>query len=285
MAQQDHTNSSDAFLRVLSGLLRPLVRAMIARGLTAPVIYSLLKRVFVEVAEESFRLDDKPLTDSRVAMLTGVHRKDIRTIRAQEDGAPAEARRKSALLATVIGQWMSHPDYVDEAGAPIALPRTADNDASFDTLVRGLSKDVRPRTVLDELMHAGLIDARADMLHLRAEAVVGTATASDKEVFFGANVGDHLAAATENLLADSPAFFERSVFYNQMTPEAVDQIEATARTQSQTLLETLNRQSSALHRADANTGGPRQRYRLGIYFYRTTTKEADAPAPQELDET
>ncbi|WP_299152340.1 DUF6502 family protein [uncultured Tateyamaria sp.] len=272
-------------MRVLSGLLRPLVRAMIARGLTAPVIYSLLKRVFVEVAEESFRLDDKPLTDSRVAMLTGVHRKDIRTIRAQEDGAPAEARRKSALLATVIGQWMSHPDYVDEAGAPIALPRTADNDASFDTLVRGLSKDVRPRTVLDELMHAGLIDARADMLHLRAEAVVGTATASDKEVFFGANVGDHLAAATENLLADSPAFFERSVFYNQMTPEAVDQIEATARTQSQTLLETLNRQSSALHRADANTGGPRQRYRLGIYFYRTTTKEADAPAPQELDET
>ncbi|MEL6451186.1 MAG: DUF6502 family protein [Pseudomonadota bacterium] len=270
---------SDAFLRVLRGLLRPLVRTMIARGLTAPVIYGLLKRVFVEVAEDAFRLDDKPLTDSRIAMLTGVHRKDIRTIRAEGGGPPAEARRKSALLATVIGQWMSHPDYTDADGAPRPLPRSEGDGPSFDSLVMSLSKDVRPRTVLDELLHAGLVVAGADgLLRLEAEAIVGTARAPDKEAFFAANVGDHLAAATENLLSDAPPYFERAVFYNQMTPEAVDEVEAAARAQAQRLLEELNQQSSALHRRDAAAPGPRQRYRLGIYFYREDT-DPDAPPP------
>ncbi|WP_415404365.1 DUF6502 family protein [Tateyamaria sp. SN3-11] len=283
MAKTDQTGGSDAFQRVLRGLLRPLVRTMIAHGLTAPVIYGLLKRVFVEVAEESFRLDNKPLTDSRIAMLTGVHRKDIRTIRAEEDGSPAQARRKSALLATVIGQWMTHPDFADGSGAPMSLPRAAEGTPSFEALVQSVSKDVRPRTVLDELNRAGLIDTGDDgMLHLRAEAVVGTATPSDKEVFFGANVGDHLAAATENLLSDTPPFFERSVFYNQLSSDSVDAVEAAARAQSQALLEDLNRQSSALHRKDGESAGPRQRYRLGIYFYREDTDPAsDAQRPED----
>ena len=253
---------------------------MIARGLTAPVVYALLKRVYVEVAQESFGLDGTPPTDSRIALLTGVHRKDIRTIRTETDDGASEARRKSALLATIIGQWMSHPDFTDASGTAQPLPRASEEGPSFETLVRSISKDVRPRTVLDELQRAGLIRADGDILHLIAEAIVGTATASEKEAFFGANVGDHLAAATENLLSDAPPFFERSVFYNQMTPEAVDSIEASARAQAQTMLEELNRQSSAAHRQDKDSDGPRQRYRLGVYFYREdadTSTDAQGP--------
>lgn len=255
---------------------------MIARGLTAPVIYALLKRVYVEVAQESFGLDGTPPTDSRIALLTGVHRKDIRTIRAETDDGAAEARRKSALLATVIGQWMSHPHFTDAKGAPLTLPRASDDAPSFETLVQSVSKDVRPRTVLDELERGGLVTARDDLLHLNTDTIVGSATSSEKEAFFGANVGDHLAAATENLLSDNPPFFERSVFYNQMTPEAVDEIEAQARAGSQALLETLNRQSSTAHRRDKDAKGPRQRYRLGIYFYREDAeKSADEQGPEK----
>ncbi|WP_299552343.1 DUF6502 family protein [uncultured Tateyamaria sp.] len=263
-------------MRVLRGLLRPLVRTMIVRGLTAPAIYGLLKRVYVEVAEESFRLDDKPLTDSRIALLTGVHRKDIRTIKAEGSDATGQTRRNSALLATVIGQWMSAPEFSDSNGTPVLLPRQADNALSFEALVRSVSRDVRPRTVLDELQNAGLItESRDGLLRLEAEAIVGTGNTPDKEAFFAANVGDHLAAATENLLADTPPFFERAVFYNQLPPDAVDAVETAARAQAQTLLEDLNKQSSDLHRASKGNDGPRQRYRLGIYFYREDAADAE----------
>lgn len=276
MNNSDQNGGSGAFVRVLRGLLRPLVRTMIARGLTAPVVYSLLKRVYVEVAETHFALDDKPLTDSRIAMLTGVHRKDIRTIRSETDDGAGEARRKSALLATVIGQWMTNPGFLDPDGAPRPLSRTEDG---FDALVRTVSKDVRPRTVLDELTRAGLVSETPDgLLALRAEAVVGTGSTADREAFFAANVGDHLAAASENLLAEEPPFFERAVFYNQLTPESVDEIEAAARTQAQALLEQLSAQSSALRRTQDADGAPRQRYRMGVYFYR---EDADATPETE----
>ena len=274
MTGAHQTKASDAFLRVLRELLRPLVRTMIARGLTAPVIYALLKRVYVEVAQESFGLDGTPPTDSRIALLTGVHRKDIRTIRAETDDGTADARRKSALLATVIGQWMTHPDFSDATGAPLPLPRTSGDAPGFERLVQSVSKDVRPRTVLDELQRGGLVTVRQGLLHLDTGTIVGTASSAEKEAFFGANVGDHLAAATENLLSDTPPFFERSVFYNQMTPDAVDEIEAQARAGSQALLEDLNRNSSTAHRRDRDATGPRQRYRLGIYFYREDAEKS-----------
>ncbi|MBY5934713.1 hypothetical protein KUV51_17025 [Tateyamaria omphalii] len=275
MARSDQTSASDAFLRVLRGLLRPLVRTMIARGLTAPVVYGLLKRVYVEVAEESFRLDDKPLTDSRIALLTGVHRKDIRTIKAEGPDETGQNRRKSALLATVIGQWMSAPDFLD-GDTPKLLPRQAEDAVDFEMLVRSVNRDVRPRTVLDELLHAGFVTETADgLLELQTDSIVGTRSAQDKEAFFAANVGDHLAAATENLLADNPPFFERAVFYNQLPPDAVDAVEAAARAKAQELLEDLNRQSSTLHRDAQDAKGPRQRYRLGIYFYREDAAAAD----------
>lgn len=249
---------------------------MIARGLTAPVVYGLLKRVYVEVAEDSFRLDDKPLTDSRIALLTGVHRKDIRTFRNETDDGAEQVRRKSALLATVVGQWMTAPDYTDEQNNPRALARQAGDTPDFESLVRSVNRDVRPRTVLDELLNADLVVEAADgTLQLRSDAIVGTGRPTDKETFFAANVGDHLAAATENLLAETPPYFERAVFYNQLPPEAVDEIEAAARKKAQTLLEDLNRQSSKLHRAAISASGPRQRYRLGVYFYREDTADAE----------
>lgn len=282
MTPREQSEPAGAFLRVLRGLLRPLVRTMIARGLTAPVVYALLKRVYVEVAQDSFALDGKPPTDSRIALLTGVHRKDIRSIRAETDDGAADARRKTAITATVIGQWMTRPEMSDATGAPRPLPRAGDVIPNFEILVQSISKDVRPRTVLDELERANLVSIKDDMLHLNVAAVVGTTSASDKESFFASNVGDHLAAATENLLSDDPPFFERAVFYNQLTPDAVDKIEARARTASRALLEDINRESSALHRGDQDKDGPRQRYRLGIYFYREDTDSPpDRKGPDE----
>ncbi|MEM6421722.1 MAG: DUF6502 family protein, partial [Pseudomonadota bacterium] len=84
----DNGNSAgDAMMRVLSGMLRPLVRILIARGVTLPALIRLLKSVYVGVAEEDFRIDGKPVTDSRVSVITGVHRRDVRAIRSGEGEA------------------------------------------------------------------------------------------------------------------------------------------------------------------------------------------------------
>jgi hypothetical protein len=249
--------------------MRPLVRTLIARGVTAPAFYRLLKRVYVEVAHDAFRIDDEPPTDSRIALLTGVHRRDVRAILEAGDEGWEAARRKTATFATVLGRWLARPDLAGEDGHPLPLPRSGAAGRDFDSLVREVSTDIRPRTVLDELVRQGLVTEGEDgLLRVAETPAAGPGSDADRLVFFAANVGDHLAAASENLLSDAPPFYERAVFYTRLTDASLDRIEAEARSRAQALLEEINRESAALQAADRAAPDNTARYRLGVYFYR-----------------
>lgn len=269
--------ANERFLKVVRGLMRPLVRTLIARGVTAPAFYKLLKAVYVDVAHAEFRIGNEPPTDSRITLLTGVHRRDVRTILSDDSESWETARAKTAMFATVLGQWMVRDDYADADGAPRPLPRAAASGPSFEALVRDVNTDIRPRTVLDELIRQSLVIEDEDgLLRITDIARRGPASDEDRLVFFASNVGDHLAAASMNLMSEEPPFFERAVFYNRMTPGAVDRVEARARALSQTLLETLNAESQALRRAGGATpDGEGDRYRLGIYFYRESDGQGE----------
>ncbi|MGF1502726.1 MAG: DUF6502 family protein [Paracoccaceae bacterium] len=274
---------TNAFLRVLRGLLRPLVKAMIARGVTAPAVYRLLKEIYVDVADADFRLDNRRPTDSRISVLTGVHRKDVRSIRDQSGPGETTLRRRVTAIASVIGRWLADPSTRDGDGQPLALPRQAERGPSFDALVESVSKDIRPRTVLDELVRQRLveIDAETDTVHLRTEAFLGPGDAEQKVLFFAQNVGDHIAAATENLLAENdPApFMERAVFYNRLLPGSVDAIEGLARDRAGALLGELNRVAFERQSDDKDALDASERFRFGVYFYRTE----DEAEPSETE--
>jgi hypothetical protein len=261
--------NGDMFLRALRRMLRPLVRALISQGVTAPKLYKLLKTIYVDVASEEFLIEGKAPTDSRISLLTGVHRRDIRSILDNPDDAWESARTKTTMMATVVGQWVTQPDYLTQDGAPKPLPMRAAEGESFESLVRSVNKDIRPRTVLDELLRQNLIEEDADGgLRIVEDALVGPKSDADKLVFFAANLGDHLAAASENLLSDTPPFYERAVFYNGLDAASVDGLEADAREKAQALLEDMNRASSSLQKQDRDSTEPKERFRLGIYFYR-----------------
>ena len=70
----------------LARLLRPLVRLCIRSGMTFPALAQLLRELFVNVAEHDFALEGKEQTDSRVSLLTGIHRKEVARLRGA--GAP-----------------------------------------------------------------------------------------------------------------------------------------------------------------------------------------------------
>ncbi|MEO1275394.1 MAG: DUF6502 family protein [Pseudomonadota bacterium] len=261
------TAVGSAMERVLSGMLRPLVRILIARGITLPALVRLLKTVYVKVAEEDFRLGEKAVTDSRVSVLTGVHRRDVRTIRSGEGEAAPRPARATTMIATVIGRWLASPDYLDPEGAPRSLARTGPAP-SFEALAQSVSSDIRPRTVLDELMRQGIVAETADgLIALSTEAFAGPGDPDQKILFFAANVGDHIAAAAGNLFGDGAERLERAVFYNNLSAEDVAALEAEARAEGQALLVRLNR--AARERQAVSEGAPEatQRFRFGLYFF------------------
>jgi Family of unknown function (DUF6502) len=144
-----------ALTQAIVRLLRPLVRVLIAHGVTFPMLAQLLKDIYVGVAEEAFPLSGKAQTDSRLSLLTGVHRKDVRALRGRGRAGdrPSPVVSRNAQMMAI---WAGAADYLDARGRPRALPRTGGRP-SFESLVESVSKDIRPRVVLDEWQRLGLI--------------------------------------------------------------------------------------------------------------------------------
>ena len=202
-----------ALVKALRHVLRPLVKLMLSRGVTYPFLTELLKQVFVEVAERHFKLDSKPLTDSRASHITGVHRKDVRRLRRGLPGAEPD-NATASLGAQIVATWNGLPNYSDAAGQPKPLARNISDGegVSFEALVAGISKDIRSRAVLDEWLRLGVayLDAN-NRVCLNAGAFVPEKGLEEKAFFFGHNLHDHAAAATHNVLGGKPPFLERSV--------------------------------------------------------------------------
>ncbi len=265
---------SDALTSAVRTVLRPLVRLMLARGVTLPLAIELLKRVYVQVAiDESGQ--GAPATDSRVSMLTGVHRKDVKRLRALPD-AYAELPRAVSLGAQLVGVWTTHPHWMDADGRPRALPRlaSAGGDCSFDALVASVSKDIRARPVLDEWLRLGVVRLNErDEVVLNTAAFVPQAGFDEKLSYLSLNVGDHAMAAIENTLGRADPWFERSVHYRGLAPEAIGRLRAQAAELGMHSLQTLN--TEAQQAEEVSGDGPSDsRFTFGIYFYAEQTPDS-----------
>lgn len=277
--ETEQPEDSQASAEALKQLLRPLMKLLIARGVTAQTLHTLLQELSVEVADQAFRLDGAPPTDSRISVLTGVHRKKVREVRRAQGRRRDSGQRRLSVMATLVGRWRADPAFLDANGAPLALPRHAPEGPSFDRLVQAVSQDVRPRTILDELLRRGVVamDQDGDTLSLHDEALVPRESEAERMHYFVRNLSDHMAAAVENVLTEEgPApFLERAVFYNNLSAQSVDAIEALARQLSGDLLMTLNREGFESQAAAAEDEGAAERFRFGVYFFREDESDRD----------
>lgn len=265
-----------SLLQALRRVMRPLVRLMLRKGVTYTYFSDMVKGVFVEVAAAEFRLDDKPPTDSRISLITGVHRKDVRRLR---EGAPdlAGALPEALTLgAHLVSMWMNRAPFCDSPGRPAPLPRLASvgGEQSFDTLVASASKDIRARVVLDEWLRLGVVRMDdQDRVHLQTRAFVPQKGFDEKAAYFGHNIHDHACAAVHNLTVDGPPFFERSVHYDSLSLAGVEEIREVVATEGMEALMRFNELASALEARDAATATAQQRVTIGLYFYTEPTAD------------
>ena len=176
-------------------LLRPLVRLLVTHGITYPYLTELLKQVYVETAADEFSIGGKLPTDSRLTLLTGVHRKDIRRL-LREPGPTPESPPGLTLGTQIVARWLGERAYCDAKGKPLALPRTPRQGGtrSFAGLVEAVSTNVRPRSVLDELVRLGVVEVDAnDHVHLVTRGFVPGKELDAKAYYFGEALHDHLA--------------------------------------------------------------------------------------------
>ncbi|MEO8305111.1 MAG: DUF6502 family protein [Betaproteobacteria bacterium] len=268
----------------LRRLLRPVVRLLLRNGITFPYLSELLKLIYVETAAKEFGLGTRPMTDSRITLVTGVHRKDVRRLR--REAVPEEVSSSALTLGTkIVARWLGDPAYVDAGGMPRSLLRTTHRGGadSFAALVEKVSTNVRPRSVLDELLRLGVVEIDADdRVHLVTRGFVPGKEVDAKAYYFGEALHDHLAAGVDNLGGEKRAWLERNVYYDELSPAAVAQLAEKSEQLSMQVLQQINRDGMALEASDPPSPEQRMRMRLGVYFYAEPVpppSTRDAPKP------
>lgn len=270
-----------SLVAALRHLLRPLIHLLIARGYTYPMLADLLKEIYVDIADRDFRLRGEPPTDSRVSLLSGVHRKDVRRLRGAAPLDEEAVPETVALGAQLAAAWTTKREFLDSKGRPRRLARLASQGGkrSFEALVEGVSRDIRARSVLDEWLRLGVVELdKDDHVVLRAAAFVPARGFDEKAFYLGHNLHDHLAAAAHNLQGAGPPFLERSVHYDALGPESEAQLAALAEETGANALQKMNRKAIACEARDLRNAAPKRRFTFGIYFFSAPAVE---PAPEK----
>jgi hypothetical protein len=259
---------------------------MMRNGVTYPILADLLRGLFVEVASQELLSTPKERTDSRISLLTGVHRKEIRRLR--ESPPDSEAVPEVITLSSlVIARWLGNRAYLDDDGQPKPLPRTPRHDTieSFEGLIASVTTDVRPRAVLDDWLSHGIVTLDDDdVVHLQTAAFIPRAGGEEQLFYFARNLHDHVEAAATNIsAAGTPPFLDRSLHYDRLSPAAAARLEAFARDAGVRALLEANR--LALELAEADAAGatsdetvPTRRVNFGVYVYTDGDPPAEVPS-------
>lgn len=260
-------------LAVIRKVLRPLVRLCLGNGVTYPMLLEELKQVFVRVAEQEFPLNDKPQTDSRITLLTGVHRKDVHRIRTEVSEAP---QIKPNLSSQVIAQWLSGPGFQSKKGKPVRIRKTIaeGGELSFESLVATVSKDIRSKPLLDEWVRVGAVKIDSEgWIELVSEAFVPKGNFEQTAAILANNIHDHMAAAVSNLQSNTPKFFERAAFSEGLSIEQLEALQEFVRTEGMAFLLKVN-DENIRHSLNSQ---PKLGYRVntGVYFYAEQQGQSD----------
>ncbi|RUM06090.1 DUF6502 family protein [Rhizobium chutanense] len=267
--------SEETLQAMLVRVLRPLVKLALASGFNFTAFSTVLRRLYIEVAEKEFALPNKQQTDSRISLLTGIHRKDVNRLRGQ---APDASFLTVGISQTsrILARWLADPLYCDAEDRPTALPRTSsDGGPSFESLVSDITKDVHPRSILDDWLDRGVVIVDENgWVQLNLSSIVPNAGDEARRHYFTRNLRDHVQASVMNLMNDPPPYFERAVHYDGMSPALAARLDEIAREEGMALLLKLNK---IAHQAIKDDPGGNSRWISGVYVI-TEEREADLQA-------
>ncbi|MFO0416762.1 MAG: DUF6502 family protein [Pseudomonadota bacterium] len=150
----------NASASILRSLLRPAARFALRRGVKVRAILEELKGLLVEEARGELLRVGEEVSVSKLSVMTGLQRRDVQRVAAPI----AEAPQQLDLLTRVIGAWCMGEGFSRGAN-PMDLSFEG-SDSDFSRLVRGISSDLNPATVLFELERLNLVERRGQELRL-----------------------------------------------------------------------------------------------------------------------
>ena len=266
--------------------LRPLFRILLRNHMSFKAFVDIAKHTYVEVAAQEFGIPGKKTSVSRVALLSGLTRKEVQRLLDAPTGNDAEAGERYNRAARVVAGWVRDSEFSDadgnpkvltlQEGAPLRLP-------SFAALTRRFSGDIPSRAILDELLRVGVVEkVDESSVRLKVRAYVPESGDADKLNILGTDVADLVTTIDHNLQhGAADPFFQRKVMYDNVPIEALEEFRRLNGTQAQALLERLDKWLSQHDRDTSGSSGTGQiRTGIGIYYFEEDMQSRKSEEPR-----
>jgi hypothetical protein len=260
-------NLHDALSSAILRLLRPLARLMLKHGMAYGSFAELARKAFVEEGFGHLQQSGKRPTVSSVSALTGLTRKETKSLRERSPIGDEESAQRYSRAIRVISGWVNDSQFHDEKGDPAVLPFEGAG-ASFSALVKKYSGDIPPMAMLTVLESSQNVIAENGSITLKERAYIPMSTPVDKINILGADVAELIGTIGHNLEVD-PAhrFFQRKVSNTAIRPDAMEKFRDLSKRKSQELLEEYHAWLSS-HEVDADgdDADPIGYVAVGIYY-------------------
>ena len=142
-------------------VMRPIVRILLRYGIGYREFVEVVKTAYVDVASSDFGLRGRPTNISRVAVMTGLTRKEVKRLRDKIASGDLTIAVKTTPLADVLHHWHAQSEFTDASGQPISLPFSGE-EKSFAELVRRFGGDIPAGAMRTEMKRVGAILEDAD---------------------------------------------------------------------------------------------------------------------------
>lgn len=250
-------------------LLRPVIRILLRLGISWKEFAEIAKLVFVEIAREDYGVHGRPTNASRVALMTGLSRREVGEIRRRLDSETPLAIEPKSRISRVLTGWHKDPEF-SEGGRPRELDNT-----EFHRLTHRYAGDIPDRAITKEMLDLGLMEAVADGRY-RAMRRDYLRDAADADIVrhMGQALHDHGVSLAHNLdPARSDGWFEGFASNDHMPRGAAEKLNALLQQDGQAFLERVDAWLSE-HELDAPTGKGNKnakeavsRIGVGVYLF------------------
>jgi len=274
-----NTNHFKSLSAAIMRLLRPLVRILLRNGVSYGSFADLAKWIYVDVAMKEFKIKGRKQSTSRVAVLTGLSRKEVKRIQGIPAPDDTDRDEKYNRAARVIAAWRRESEFQDAHGNPSTLS-VVGPWSTFSEIVRRYSGDVPVRAILDELLRIGAVKQLDNgKISLITQAYIPESSEADKLHILGTDVAHLISTIDHNLHAETAdARFQRKVSYDNLPNEALPAFRSLSARRAQKLLELLDEWLAKNDRdvTPSVQGGGRNLAGLGIYYFEEPYPVEDA---------
>jgi len=137
-------------------MLRPIASFLMKCGMTWREFADISKSIFVEVAGDEYGIKGRQTNISRIAILTGIDRKEVRRQRGLLATAAPPPDEKTTDATRVLSGWHQDREFSSADDKPKPLPVTGER-RSFAQLCRRYAGDISSTTLLKELKRVGAV--------------------------------------------------------------------------------------------------------------------------------